>query len=187
MKYAVEPICEAQADYLSFASRKNRNALGAISYIYRNLLVGSAGKEANYNLIDLGKHAKPPSRWVQYQGKKSRLRCGYNVGTDGLPIHKTYSFKKKSVTYKDHVSPYIYHYFIGVSDKSLKSKKIYFERFSDCSKVLNLNLKSRFDELKHSKVFELVPLCSKYHYLIKSWLRANIVGFLQANDTIIST
>ncbi len=59
--FCIEPIVKAQADILSFAYKKNRKALDAVSYIYRSLAADQLGR-SSCRVIDLGKHANPPKR-----------------------------------------------------------------------------------------------------------------------------
>ena len=67
-------------------------------------------------------------------------------------------------------------------DDLTKSKKVGVRRFAGCSKILNFGVFNCFNEVKHSKIFELAPLCSKYQYFLKSWCRAGVVGKQNSDD-----
>ena len=44
-----------------------------------------------------------------------------------------------------------------------------------CFQVLGINFKFYTNTLKYCKVLKVIPLCSKYKYLVKAWYKQNIV------------
>ena len=58
----------------------------------------------------------------------------------------------------------------------LRIKKNTLLQYKPYVKYLNVDIVSCFDNMAHSSIFRITPIADKYLFLVKTWLKAPIVG-----------
>ena len=148
----VLPISEYQADSNSFGFREHRSAHQAISIIEDSVI--------RYSKINQPTERSSPRKVSEESYKKSPNRKfkikGGNLG--GLR-------KSKRVYNK---------YYYVFSPKILKkgAKK----QYKPYIKYLNVDIVGCFDKIAHCSILKFTPIADKYLFLLKTWLKASIVG-----------
>lgn len=67
----------------------------------------------------------------------------------------------------------------------LKTKKMW-DRSMSSNFIIKADIHNCFDNINHDTIIQMYPLCSKYRYLLKAWLKAPIYGlfFKKARNLI---
>ena len=154
---AVHPITEYQADPHSFGFRPKRSALDAIA-----LLIG--------HLEQQGK-SKAGSKLLPVKVSKEK----YN-SFKGRRFRKKVALKNKNV--KRRRREYFYNYYICGDNTLVKNQKVEQKPFLFFSNyhIINVDIRKCFDEIDHQTALERYPLCNKYRFFLKAWLKAPIYG-----------
>jgi len=158
---AVHPIIEYQADPHSFGFRPKRSALEAIT-----LLIGHLEQQDN---------SKAGSNLLPVEVSKEKYDA-----FKGRRFRKKGALKNKNVNKRQR--EYFYtHYICGlntlVEDQEVEQKPFLF--FSNYH-IINVDIRKCFDKINHQTALEKYPLCNKYRFFLKAWLKALIY------DTIAS-
>lgn len=148
----VLPIAEYQADSNSFGFREHRSAHQAISIIADSVM--------RYSKINQPNKRSVPSKvsadtYKNMRKPKFRIKGG-NIGG-----------RRKSKR-KYHKSYYVF--------SSKKLKKTTLLQYKPYVKYLNADIVGCFDNIAHSSILEFTPIADKYLFLLKTWLRAPVVG-----------
>ena len=154
---SVHPIMEYQADPHSFGFRPNRSALDAIA-----LLIG--------HLEQQGK-SKTGSKLLPVKVSKEKYDS-----FKGRRYRKKGALKNKNVNKRKR--EYFYSYYICgdntlVKDQEVEQKPFLF--FSNYH-IINVDIQKCFDKIDHQTALEKYPLCNKYRFFLKAWLKAPIYG-----------
>lgn len=154
---AVHPIIEYQADPYSFGFRFNRSALDAIALLIGHLEEQGTSKKGN--LLSPVKVSK--EMYNSFKGRRLRKRR---------------ALKKTNVSKRQR--EYLYDYYIcgdniSVHDQEVKRKPFLF--FSNYH-VINVDIQKCFDNIDHQVALQKYPLCNKYRFFLKAWLKASIYG-----------
>jgi len=146
------PIAEYQADSNSFGFREHRSAHQAVAIIADSVM--------RHSKINQPKERSVPSKVsanIYKNTRKPKFRIkGGNIGG-----------RRKSKR-KYHKSYYVF------SSKELKKKKLL--QYKPYVKYLNVDIVDCFDNIAHSSILEFTPIANKYLFLLKTWLKAPIVG-----------
>ena len=163
---AVQPITEYYADSNSFGFRQKKTALDAIS-----LLIGC----------------------LEHQ-KKSKM--GGKIPFVKVSKKKYYSFnkrrfrKKKALKIKNvskRKREYFYDYYICKDDVTIKYKEVEEKPsvfFSNCY-IINVMIKKCFDKSDYQMIIEKHPLCIKYRFFLKAWLKVPVHNTIRWRDKIL--
>lgn len=146
------PIAEYQADSNSFGFREHRSAHQAIAIITDSIM--------RHSKINQPHKRSVPSKVSADTYKntcKSKFRIkGGNIG----------GCRKSKRKYRK--SYYVF------SSKELKKNTLL--QYMPYVKYLNVDIVSCFDNIAHSSILEFTPIANKYLFLLKTWLKAPIVG-----------
>lgn len=154
---AVHPIIEYQADPHSFAFRPKRSALDAIALLIGHLEQQGKSKVGNKLLpVKVSKE-----KYDSFRGRRFR---------------KKGAFKNKNVNKRQR--EYFYSYYICKDNTLVKDQKVEQKPFLFFSNyhIINVNIRKCFDKIDHQTVLEKYPLCNKYSFFLKAWLKAPIYG-----------
>jgi Mor family transcriptional regulator len=164
---AVHPIIEYQADPHSFGFRPKRSALDAIA-----LLISYLEQQGK---------SKAGSRLLPVQVSKEKYDS-----FKGRRFHKRGALKNKNVNKRRR--EYLYSYYICENNILVKDQKVEQKSFMFFSNyhIINVNVCKCFDKINNQTALEKYPLCNKYRFLLKEWLKAgvsqdSIVGQSAAN------
>lgn len=150
--WGIQPICESQADSLSFGFRPQRSATQAIAYIYRKLSKSRiTRKRSKFRPVKVGK-----MRFDSFVGKKAKFKSSKISGIKKGKRNQQYN----------------YDYWIYPEKKS---NPVGFKFYSQYH-YLNVDVIKCFDKISHQVIFEKIPLTNKYLYLIKRWATCLIIG-----------
>ena len=154
---AVHPIIEYQADPHSFGFRPKRSALDAIALLIGHL--EQQGKSKAGNILLPVKVSK--EKYDSFKGRRFR---------------KKKALKNKNVSKRQR--EYFYSYYICgdntlVKDQEVKQKPF---RFFSNYHIINVDIRKCFDNVDHQTALQKYPLCKKYHFFLKAWLKAPIYG-----------
>ena len=154
---AVHPIIEYQADPHSFGFRPKRSALDAIA-----LLIG--------HLEQQGK-SKPGNRLLPVKVSKDKYDS-----FKGRRFRKRGALKIKNVNKRRR--EYLYNYYICGDNILLKDQKTEQSSFTFFSNyhIINVDIRKCFDNIDHQVALQKYPLCQKYRFFLKAWLKAPIYG-----------
>jgi Mor family transcriptional regulator len=164
---AVHPIIEYQADPHSFGFRPKRSALDAIA-----LLISYLEQQGK---------SKAGSRLLPVQVSKEKYDS-----FKGRRFHKRGALKNKNVNKRRR--EYFYSYYICENNILVKDQEVEQKPFMFFSNyhIININVYKCFDKINNQTALEKYPLCNKYRFLLKKWLKAgvsqdSIVGQSAAN------
>jgi len=154
---AVHPIIEYQADPHSFGFRPKRSALDAIALLIGHLEQQGKSKAGNTLLPVKVSKAK-------YDSFRGRRFCQ----------KRALKFKNVSKRRRE----YFYNYYICGDNTLLKGQEAEQKsfRFSSNYHILNVDIQKCFDNIDHQVALQKYPLCQKYRFLLKAWLKAPIYG-----------
>ena len=149
---SIFPIVEYQSDSNSFGFRKQRSAHQAISIIVDSMIrytkINQPKKRSSIHKIDE----------VTY-----KLLTKDKFAVKGGNLGGARKSKKK----------FNWSYY-KLSPVTLKQPSII--QYTPYIKYINVDIVKCFDNISHKLILELTPLVSKYKFLLKSWLKAPIVG-----------
>ena len=143
INWSILPIAEYQADCLSFGFRPRRSAIDAIGFIYKLLNSSRITRSrSKYRFKKVSFDA-----YQVFEGKKAKFKNANKSDKKGK--------RRKE---------FIYDYYIYPLAKIRK------ETFAlrTHMQYINVDINKCFDEISHSKIYELTPLTSKYRHFIKS-------------------
>ena len=143
---SILPIVEYQSDSNSFGFRKQRSAHQAISIVADSM-------------IKYTKSNQPTKQSSIHKINKNKHKFSINGGNIGSLRKGTKKFN------------WFYYKLLPVT-----LKQVYLKRYTPYMKYINVDVVKSFDKVSHNIILELVPLVSKYKFLLKSWLKAPIVG-----------
>jgi len=148
---AILPIIEYQSDSNSFGFREDRSVHQAVSIVADSMIKFS---KINQPI----KRSNPKKVSAEIYKKATGLKFaikGGNIG--GLRKSK----RQLNKTY------YVF------SSNFLNSN---IKQFTPYTKYLNVDIVSCFDNISHEAILKLTPIANKYLFLLKTWLKAIIVG-----------
>lgn len=149
--FAILPIVEYQSDSNSFGFREGRTPHQAVSIVANSFIrfskINQPTKRSSYKKVSAETYKKST-------GRKFTIRGG-NIG--GL--------RKSKRQYKK---------FYYVFPSKLKESKI--KQYTLYPKYLNVDIVGCFDNISHKAILKLTPITNKYLFLLKTWLKAPIVG-----------
>ena len=154
---AVHPIIEYQADPHSFAFRPNRSTIDAIALLIGHLEQQGKSREGNKLLpVKVSKEM-----YDSFKGRRFRKRG---------------AFKNKNAGKRRR--EYFYSYYICGNNTSIKDPEVKNSPFLFFSNyhVINVDIRKCFDNIDHQVALEKYPLCKKYRFFLKAWLKAPIYG-----------
>jgi len=146
------PIAEYQADSNSFGFREHRGAHQAVAIIADSIMRHSKINQPRKRSVPIKVSADTYKNTCK---PKFRIKGG-NIGG-----------RRKSKR-KYHKSYYVF------SSKELKKNTLL--QYKPYIKYLNVDIVSCFDNIAHSSILEFTPIADKYLFLLKTWLKAPIVG-----------
>lgn len=159
---AVHPIIEFQSDPLSFGFRKYRNAIQAISFIYRrvgqsrrvgrrsNLLMPVTVSKTTYDKAECLK-TSIRTRLIDREAKMRRRQ--YN---------RVYQIYPRATCNNVPVK--------------FKHRRWY--------KFLNVDIENCFGSINHQSILKYFPITQKYKFLICAWLRGKVYGKKEPNSLV---
>lgn len=154
---AVHPITEYQADPHSFCYRPKRSAADAIALLVGHLEQQSVSKTGRKLLpVKVTKE-----KYDSFKGRRYRQR--------GAMVEKGVGKRQRKYHYK--------YYICGDNvpvDQQAKERKS-FASFSNYH-VINVDIRKGFDNIDHGVILEKYPLCNKYRFFLKAWLKAPVYG-----------
>jgi len=163
---AVQPITEYYADSNSFGFRQKETALDAISFLIGCLEQQKKSKMGGKILF------VKVSKEKYNSSKKRRFR-------------KKKALKIKNVSKRQR--EYFYDYYIRKDDVIMKYKEVEQKPFLFFSNyyIINVKIKKCFDKSDHQMIIEKYPLCIKYRFFLKAWLKVPIYNTVRWRDKII--
>lgn len=154
---AVHPITEYQADPHSFGFRPKRSAADAIALLVGHLEQQGARKTGRILLpVKVTKE-----KYDSFKGRRYRQR--------GAMVEKRVGKRQR----KYHYIYYICGDNVPVDQQAKKSKSF---AFSSNYHVINVDIRKCFDNIDHGVILEKYPLCNKYRFFLKAWLKAPVYG-----------
>lgn len=163
---AVQPITEYYADSNSFGFRQKKTALDAIS-----LLIGCLEQQNKSKMWGKILFVKV-SKEIYDSFKKRRFR-------------KKKALKIKNVNKRQR--EYFYDYYIRKDDVIMKYKEVEQKPFMFFSNyyIINVKIKKSFDKSDHQTIIKKYPLCIKYRFFLKAWLKVPIYSTIRRGDKIL--
>jgi retron-type reverse transcriptase len=146
------PIAEYQADSNSFGFREHRSAHQAIAIIADSVVRHSKINQPNERSVPSKVSA---DTYKKTRKPKFRIKGG-SIG--GL---------KKSKR------EYLKYYYVFSSKKLKKNTLLQYRPYV---KYLNVDIVGCFDNITHSSILKFTPIADKYLFLLKTWLKAPVVG-----------
>jgi len=149
---ALHPILEYQSDFYSFGFRPKRSAVNAVILLIERLEY--QGKIKKVNELLFAKVSK--KKYHSFKGCRSRKR---KVLRNGSVNRKGQKF--------------VYNYYLcrsNISVRDLKAKDFPFLFFSNYY-IINVDIWKCFDNMNYQVVLEKYPLCNKYRFFLKVWLK----------------
>ena len=149
---ALHPILEYQSDFYSFGFRPKRSAVNAVILLIERLEY--QGKIKKVNELLFAKVSK--KKYHSFKGCRSRKR---KVLRNGSVNRKGQKF--------------VYNYYLcrsNISVRDLKAKDLPFLFFSNYY-IINVDIWKCFDNMNYQVVLEKYPLCNKYRFFLKVWLK----------------
>lgn len=155
---ALHPIIEYQSDFYSFGFRPKRSAVNAVVLLIERL---------------------------EYQGKIKKVNELLFVKVSKKIYHsfKGCGSRKKKVLRNKSISKqrqkYFYNYYLcrhNTSVRDFKAKYFPFLFFSNYY-IINVDIWKCFDNINYQVVLEKYPLCNKYRFFLKVWLKTITYNF----------
>jgi retron-type reverse transcriptase len=160
---AVHPIIEYQADPHSFGFRPKRSALDAIALLIGHL--EQQGKSKTGNKLLPVKVSK--EKYDSFKGRRFRKKKALKI--------KNVNKRRREYFY----DYYIYGDNTLVKNQEVKQKPFLF--FSNYH-IINVDIRKCFDKIDHQTALEKYPLCNKYRFFLKAWLKTPIYGTITWED-----
>jgi retron-type reverse transcriptase len=146
------PIAEYQADSNSFGFREQRSAHQAIAIIADSVM--------RYSKINQPKKRSAPSK-VSADTYKNTSKPRFRIKGGNIGGRR----KSKREYHKS--------YYVSSSKEIKKTNTLQYKPYV---KYLNVDIVGCFDNIAHSSILEFTPIADKYLFLLKTWLKAPIVG-----------
>ena len=160
---AAHPIIEYQADPHSFGFRPKRSAFDAIV-----LLIDYLEQQGK---LKMGSRLLPvkvsKEKYNSFKGRRFRKKKALK--------NKNVNKRRREYFY----SYYIYEDNILVKDQQVEQKP---SMFSSNYHIINVDIQKCFDNINHQIALQKYPLCQKYRFFLKAWLKAPIYGTIAWKD-----